>query len=60
MTWDFNNDTHTLYTVKDANLNDVAWSGAANIPFKKMTVTLVRKTGYATFDDLVKSYLPAK
>jgi hypothetical protein len=60
MEWDFNEYTHTLYTVKDANLNDVPWFGAENLPFKKMTVTLVRKTGYATFDDLVKSYLPAK
>ena len=57
MTWRFDDYTHTLYTVKNANLDDVPWAGAANLPFKKMTVTLVRKTGYATFNDLVKSYL---
>ena len=58
MTWNFNDNTHTLYTVKDPNLTDVPWAGAANLPFKKMAVTLVRKTGYATFGDLVKSYQP--
>ena len=55
MVWNFDGNTHTLYTVKDANLNDVPWYGA-DFPFKKMTVTLVRKTGYASFNDLVKSY----
>jgi hypothetical protein len=58
MTWDFNRYTHTLYTVKDPNLNDTPWLGVGNLPFKKMTVTLVRKTGYGTFSDLVKSYQP--
>lgn len=57
MTWNFDSNTHTLYTVKDTDFNDVPWAGASGFPFKKMTVTLVRKTGYANFKDFVSSYL---